>query len=67
MYLLKVKTTKYLGFNVTAKKISFSAILEGLNRKANRAIYVRNNKSKISKLPTKLALRDRYKIEMYNL
>ncbi len=52
-----VKTMKYLGFNITAKNCSFSATLEGLSIKANRAIYALNNKIKISKLPTKLALR----------
>jgi hypothetical protein len=51
-----VKTMKYLGFNITAKNCSFSATLEGLSIKANRAIYALNNKIKISKLPTKLAL-----------
>ena len=52
-----VKTMKYLGFTITAKNCSFSKTLEDLSLKANRAIYALNNKIKISKLPTKLALK----------
>ena len=54
MELLKVKNTKYLGFNVAAKNCSFSVTLGGLSIKDNRAIDARNNKIKISKLATKL-------------
>lgn len=52
-----VKIMKYLGFYITAKNCSFSVSLEELSIKANRAIYALNNKIKLSRLPTKLALR----------
>lgn len=52
-----VKNFKYLGFSISAKNCSFSPSIEDLSIRANRAIYALNNKVKLSKLPTKLALK----------
>ena len=52
-----VKIFKYLGFSISAKNCSFSPSIEDLSIRANRAIYALNNKVKLSKLPTKLALK----------
>ena len=51
-----VKSIKYLGFT-TAKNCSFLPTLEDLSIKANRAIYTLNTKIKISRFPTKVALK----------
>ena len=52
-----VKEFKYLGFTISAKNCSFSPTIIDLSTKATRIIYALNNKIKLSKLPTKLALR----------
>ena len=52
-----VKTFKYLGFTISAKNCSFTPAIEDLSIKANRAIFSLNNKIKLSKLPTRLALK----------
>ena len=55
--LENVKTFKYLGFTISAKNCSFLPTIEDLSIKANRVVYALNNKIKLSKLPTKLALK----------
>ena len=55
--LENVKTFKYLGLSISAKNCSFSPSIDDLSMRANRAIYALNNKIKLSKLPTKLALK----------
>ena len=55
--LENVKTFKYLGFTISTKNCSFLPTIDDLSVKANRAIYVLNNKMKLSKLPTRLALK----------
>ena len=55
--LENVKTFKYFSFSISANNYSFSPSIEDLSIRANRAIYALNNKIKISKLPTKLALK----------
>ena len=52
-----VKIFKYLGFTITAKNCSFEKTVEDLSIKANRAIYALNNKIKLSRLHTRLALK----------
>ena len=52
-----VKTFKYLGFTINAKNCSFLPTVNDLSTRANRAIFVLNNKIKLSKLPIKLALK----------
>ena len=52
-----VKTFKYLGFTISAKNCSFNPTIEDLSIRANRAIAALNNKIKISKLPTRLAIK----------
>ena len=52
-----VKTFKYLGFTISAKNCSFNHTLEDLSIRANRAIAALNNKIKLSKLPTRLAIK----------
>ena len=56
-HLENVKTFKYLGITVSAKKCSFLPTIDDLSIKANRAIFALNNKIKISQIPTKLALK----------
>ena len=51
------KSFKYLGFSISAKNCSFSKTLEYLSMKAKRAIFFMNNKFKLLKLPTRLALK----------
>ena len=48
---------KYLGFTISAKNCNFSCTLTDLKTKANRAIFALNNKIKLSRLPTNLALK----------
>ena len=55
--LENVKTFKYLGFSISAKNCSFLPTIEDLSIKANRVVYALNSKIKLSKLPTKLALK----------
>ena len=52
-----VKTFTYLGFAISAKNCQFQTTIDDLSMKANRAIFALRNKIKISKLPTKLALK----------
>ena len=52
-----VKSVKYLGFCISAKNCSFSPTINDLSIKASRAIFALNNKIKLSKLPTRLALK----------
>ena len=52
-----VKSVKYLGFCISAKNCSFSPTINDLSIKTNRAIFALNNKVKLSKLPTRLALK----------
>ena len=52
-----VKEFKYLGFNISAKNCSFLKTISDLKTKANRAIFALNNKIKLSKIPTKLAIK----------
>ena len=52
-----VKTMKYLGFTISANQCSFTPTIEDLSTKANRAIFALNNTIKLSRLPTKLALK----------
>ena len=55
--LENVKTFKYLGFSISANNCSFIPTVEDLSIKANRAVYALNNKIKLSRLPTRLALK----------
>ena len=55
--LENVKTIRYLGFTISAKKCSFLPTIEDLSTKATRAIFSLNNSIKLSKLPTKLAVK----------
>ena len=55
--LENVKSFKYLGFTISAKNCSFMPTVLDLSIKANRAVYALNNKIKLSKLPTRLALK----------
>ena len=55
--LENVKTIKYLGFTISAKNCSFLPTIEDLSLKAGRAIYVLNTKIKLSKIPTRLAIK----------
>ena len=52
-----VKEFKYLGFYISAKNCTFLKTISDLKTKANRAIFALNNKIKLSKLPTKLAIK----------
>ena len=52
-----VKEFKYLGFYISAKNCNFLKTISDLKTKANRAIFALNNKIKLSKLPTKLAIK----------
>ena len=54
--LENVKKFKYLEFSISAKNCSFLPTVEDLSIKATRVVYALNNKIKLSKLPTKLAL-----------
>ena len=51
-----VKEYKYLGFNISAKNCSLSNTIADQEAKANRAIFALNNKIKLSKIPTRMAL-----------
>ena len=51
-----VKEYKYLGFNISAKNCSLSNTIVDQEAKANRAIFALNNKIKLSKIPTRMAL-----------
>ena len=51
------KKFKYLGFSLSAKNCSFLPNVKDLSIKATRVVYALNNKFKLSKLPTKLALK----------
>ena len=55
LVITNIKSIKYLG--LTAKNCSFLPTLEDLSIKANRAIYTLNTKIKISRFPTKVALK----------
>ena len=52
-----VKQFKYLGFTLMAKNCNFSNMPLELSIKAKRAIFALNNKIKLSKLPTYLAIK----------
>ena len=52
-----VKEYKYLGFNVSAKNCSLLNTIIDQKMKANRAIFSLNNKIKLSKIPTMLAMK----------
>ena len=52
-----VKEVKYLGFIISSKNCSFNNSLRNLKIKANRAIFALNNKIKLSRLPTTLAVK----------
>ena len=52
-----VKEFKYLGFTIGAKNCNLSGTIKDLKTKADRAIFALNNKIKISKLPTNLAVK----------
>ena len=52
-----VKEFKYLGFTISAKNCNFTATVKDLKIKADRAIFALNNRIKISKLPTNLAIK----------
>ena len=54
--LENVKEFKYLGITISANNCSFSPTIMDLSIKATRVVYALNNKIKLSKLPTKLAL-----------
>ena len=51
-----VKTFKYLGFTISAKNCSFTPTLEDQSIRAHRAIAALNNKIKLSRLPSRLAV-----------
>ena len=55
--LQNVKEFKYLGITISANNCTFSPTIRDLSIKANRAVFALNSKIKLSKLPTKLALR----------
>ena len=52
-----VKEFRYLGFTISAKNCSFLKTISDLKIKVNRAIFALNNKIKLSKLPTNLAIK----------
>ena len=55
--LENVKEFNYLGITVSAKNCNFTPTIRDLSIKATRGIFALNNKMKLSKLPTKLALK----------
>ena len=52
-----VKEFKYLGFTIGAKNCNFLSTIKDLKTKADRAIFALNNKIKLSRLPTNLAIK----------
>ena len=46
-----------LGFTTSAKQCSFAPTIGKLSTKANRAIFAPNKKIKISRIPTRLAIK----------
>ena len=55
--LENVKEFKYLGITISANNCSFSPTIMDLSIKATQVVYALNNKIKLSKLPTKPALK----------
>ena len=55
--LENVKIMRYLGFTISANKCSFLQTTEDLSVKAGRAIYALNTKIKLSRIPTRLAIK----------
>ena len=55
--LQNVKIFKYLGFTISAKNCSFAPTMDDLSLRANCAVYALNNKIKLSRLPTRIALK----------
>ena len=52
-----VKTFTYLEFNISAKNCQFQPTINDISIKATRAIFVIRSKVKLSKLPTKIAIK----------
>ena len=52
-----VKTFTYLGFSISAKNCNFQPTIDDLSIKATRAIFSLTSKMKLSKLPTKIAIK----------
>ena len=53
-----VKSVNYLGFTIGAKNCNLNGTAENLSIKAKKAIFALNNRIKLSRLPTRLALKN---------